>query len=248
MISVRALVPPRLHVFRVYGSAFAIMARHARIVLPFAVVATAIPAALELLIEHELDTSVGALLTSVVDTFCTAVFAGAVEQLVHRWEDGERRIPARGVLSRVPPVILPLFVVAIAQALVVALGFVLLIVPGLLALTYFSLVGPVVVAERLGIRATFRRSAQLVRGNFWRVFAVMLSLEVLAGLIAFIVGRIFSSIGEASEDPIALAIGEAVTLPLEVLAVAVMYWRLRAIERLRVRAGDEALADAPPAN
>jgi uncharacterized membrane protein len=248
VISVRALVATRLHVFGVYGSAFAIIARHARIIVPFVVVAASIPAALELLVEHELDRGLAALLTSVVDNFATAIFAGAVEQLVHRWEDGERRIPLRGVLSRVPPVILPLFVVAIAQGLVVALGFVLLIVPGLLALTYFSLVGPIVVAERLGIRATFRRSAHLVRGNFWRVFAVMFSLELLAGLIAFVVGVIFSSIGESSENPIALAIGEAVTLPLEVMAVAVMYWRLRGIEALRARAPDDALADAPPAN
>jgi hypothetical protein len=241
-------VPPRLHVFRVYGSAFAIIAHNARIVVPFVVVATSIPAALELLVEHELDRGLGALLTSVVDNFTTAVFAGAVEQLVHRWEDGERRIQLRGVLSRVPPVILPLFFVALAQALVIAAGLLLLILPGFVALTYFSLVGPVVVAERPGIRATFRRSAHLVRGNFWRVFAVMFSLELLAALIALAVGAIFSSIGESSESPIALAIGEAVTLPLEVLAVAVMYWRLREMEALRVRAADDALADAPSAD
>jgi hypothetical protein len=224
------------------------MLRNAHIVVPAVIVATGVPAALELLIEHELPRSVGALLTSVIDTFSTAFFAGAAEQLVHRWEEGERHIRVRDTLSRVPPVVVPLFIVAIAQAVVVALGLVLLLVPGFVALTYFSVVGPAVVAENPGIRGAFRRSARLVRGNGRRVFVVMFSLELLAALIAVAISLIFSSIGETSDNPLALAIGESLTLPLEVLVVAVMYWRLRDIEARRLEQGEATVADAPAAN
>jgi hypothetical protein len=241
-------VPTRLHVLRLYRSALAILVRNARIIVPAVIVATGIPAALELLIEHELSREVGALLTSVVDNFTTAFFAGAAEQLVHRWQEGERHVRIRDTLSHVPPVVIPLFIVAFAQALLVAVGLVLLIVPGLIALTFFAVVGPAVVAENPGIRGAFRRSRQLVRGNAWRVFGVMFSLELLAVLITFAVSAIFSSIGETSDHPLALAIGESLTLPLEVVVVAVMYWRLRDIEARRAAEVEEALAEAPAAD
>ena len=241
-------MPTRLHVLRVYRSALAILVRNAHIVVPAIVVATGIPAVLELLIEHELSKSVGALLTTVIDNFSTAFFAGAAEQLVHRWEEGERHVRIRDTLSRVPPVVIPLFIVAFAQALVVGFGFVLLIVPGFIALTFFSVVGPAVVAENPGIRGAFRRSRQLVRGNAWQVFALMFSLELLAVLIAFAVSLVFSSIGETSDNPLALAIGESLTLPLEVLVVAVMYWRLRDIEARRPDETEGALAEARAAD
>jgi hypothetical protein len=241
-------VPTRLHVFRVYRTALAILVRNAPIIVPTVIVATGIPAALELLIEHDLSKSVGALLTTVVDNFTTAFFAGAAEKLVYRWEQGERHVGLRDAFSHVPAIVIPLFIVAFVQALVIALGFVLLIVPGLIALTLFSVVGPALVAENPGIRGAFRRSRQLVRGNAWPVFAVMFSLELLAVLIAFAVSVIFSSIGVTSDNPLALAIGESLTLPLEVLVVAVMYWRLRGIEARRLDQPEEGLAEAQAAD
>ncbi|HEX4623368.1 MAG TPA: hypothetical protein VH231_02855 [Solirubrobacteraceae bacterium] len=236
-------MPTRLHVLRVYRSAVAIIVVNARIVVPAVIVATVIPLVIELFVEHELPRGIAALVTTVVDSFAAMFFAGAAEQLVHRWEDGERRVELKGILSRVPPVILPLFAVAILQALAVGLGMLLLIIPGFIIWTFTAVVGPVVVAEEVGVRRSFRRSARLVRGNAWRVFFIVFSVELLAGILAVLIGLVFTSIGESSENPIALAIGEAFTFPLEVFSVAVMYWRLREIERVRLSAqADEAVA------
>jgi len=236
-------VPTRLHVLRVYRSAVAIIVVNARIVIPAVILATAIPLLIELFVEHELPRGIAALLTTVVDSFSAMFFAGAAEQLVHRWEEGERRVKLKGVLSRVPPVILPLLAVSFLQALAVGVGILLLIIPGFIIWTFTAIVGPVVVAEEVGIRRSFHRSAQLVRGNAWRVFFIVFSIELLAGILAVLIGLVFTGIGESSENPIALAIGEAFTLPLEVFAVAVMYWRLREVEDARLSAqSDEAVA------
>ena len=236
-------MPTRLHVLRVYRSAAAIIVVNARIVIPAVIVATAIPLLIELFVEHELPRGIAALITTVVDSFSAMVFAGAAEQLVHRWEEGERRVKVKGLLSRVPPVILPLLAVASLQALAVGVGIALLIIPGFIIWTFTAVVGPVVVAEEVGIRRSFRRSFRLVRGNARRVFFIVFTIEVLAGVVAVLIGLVFKSIGESSENPIALAIGEALTFPLEVFAVAVIYWRLREIERVRPSAqADEAVA------
>jgi len=223
-------VSDRLSVRHVFGSAFAIYAHNARIVLPVAIVAAFIPAALEIFVVHHVSDGVATILTTVLDNLATVFFAGAAEELVHRWEQGERRIPLRGVLANVPRVIVPLFFVALLQGLFVAAGFILLIVPGFVALTFAAVVGPATVAERPGILGAFRRSFRLVRGNAWRVFLVMLSIEVLAGIIGAIVAVIAGLLGDSPDEPISLAIGETITLPIEVLAVAVMYWRLRDLE------------------
>jgi hypothetical protein len=223
----------RLHGLRLFGTAFEIFAVNWRWVAPVALVATLTPAAVEVFIAHEVPKAVAGVLTSAVDTLSVAVASGAAEQLVHRWEDGDRRPPFKEVVSRVPPSIVPLIVVAIGQAVIVAVGLLLLVVPGFIAWTYFALVGPTVVAERPGVVGAFKRSARLVRGNAWRVFAVVFFLAVLAGLVGFGVENLFESLGASAQNPISLAIGEGITFPLEVLVTAVMYWRLREIEARR---------------
>jgi hypothetical protein len=229
-------VTDRLSVLRVFGSALSIYRHNARIVLPVAVLAAFIPAAVELLIAHALSNVASAVVTSAVDSLASVMLAGAAEELVHRWEGGERRIPLRGVLAKVPPVIFPLFAVAVLQAIAVAAGFVLLIVPGFVLLTFTSVVGPVVVAERPGIFRAFSRSFRLVRGSAWRVLAVMAGIELLAVAVGTAIQALVSLVGPHLEEPISFAIGEAATLPLEALAVPVMYWRLRERQRRRAAA------------
>ena len=59
------------------------------------------------------------------------------------------------------------------------IGFMLLIVPGLILLTIWSVAAPVIVLSAR--RWALRRSRELVRGNGWPVFGVILILLVLVG-------------------------------------------------------------------
>jgi hypothetical protein len=223
-------MPIKLSLKRVAADTLRLYARNWRIVLPVAILAAFIPLAIEVFIAHQLPDGWAAVLSTVVDTLATVFFAGAAEELVHRWVVGERRIPLRGVLARIPPVLLRLALVSVAAALGAVVGLLLFVVPGLILATWWALVGPVVVAERPGFRKTFGRSRQLVRGNAWRVFAIVVGAEVVAALIGVLISAIFQLFGDSPDEPVALAIGEAITLPLEGLAIPVIYWRLREIE------------------
>ena len=64
-------------------------------------------------------------------------------------------------------------------AVVVAIGFVLLFVPGVLAFVFLALAAPIVEIEGRGVRAALRRSVRLVRGRFWTVLAVLLPIELI---------------------------------------------------------------------
>lgn len=76
-----------------------------------------------------------------------------------------------------------LIVVDILYVLILVIGFIALIVPGLLAFVYLSLAGPVVELEKRGVWDGFRRSFRLVRGHFWMVAAVLVPVEVVGDAI-----------------------------------------------------------------
>ena len=64
-------------------------------------------------------------------------------------------------------------------AVVVAIGFVLLFVPGVVAFVFLALAAPIVEIEGHGVRAALGRSVRLVRGRFWTVLAVLLPIELI---------------------------------------------------------------------
>lgn len=77
-----------------------------------------------------------------------------------------------------------LIAVDILLAIGVAIGLVLLIVPGLLLFGWFALAGPIVEIEGRGVRAAFARSRQLVRGSFWTVLLVLIPITLASEVLA----------------------------------------------------------------
>ncbi len=79
----------------------------------------------------------------------------------------------------------PLLVVMLAVAIIVVFGFVLLIVPGLFAMTVFSVALPALLLERpIGIMDAMVRSTELTRGYRWQAFG---GLMVIAALAVFLI-------------------------------------------------------------
>jgi hypothetical protein len=76
-----------------------------------------------------------------------------------------------------------LIVIDLLYVVMLVLGFIALIVPGILVFVYLSLSGPVVELEKRGIRDGFMRSIRLVRGHFWMVAAVLVPVEIVGDAI-----------------------------------------------------------------
>ncbi|WP_282691650.1 oxidoreductase [Streptomyces sp. CC208A] len=62
----------------------------------------------------------------------------------------------------------------------------------------FSLAPTAAVIESAGPLASLRRSSELVRGSWWRVFGCMLVMMLIAGGAAFVVQTVLSLAGQAS--------------------------------------------------
>lgn len=72
-----------------------------------------------------------------------------------------------------------LIAVDIIYVAIVAIGLLLLFVPGMLAFVWLGLAGPIVEIEGRGVRDALRRSVQLVRGRFWIVALVLIPIELV---------------------------------------------------------------------
>ncbi len=76
-----------------------------------------------------------------------------------------------------------LIVVDLVFGVLVAIGFVALVVPGILAFVYLSPAAPVVEIEHRGVRAALARSVRLVRGRFWYVLAALVPIEIASDAV-----------------------------------------------------------------
>ena len=120
-----------------------------------------------------------------------------------------------------------------------ALGFVLLVVPGILVTVYWMLYGPVIVRERTTIRAAFRRSRELVRGNFWPVLVVtLIGVAVSEGAVG-----ITTTLLHGSADWLHVLgdyVVDVLLTPIQGVGVAVVYFTLASAERRRAADGESA--------
>jgi hypothetical protein len=83
-----------------------------------------------------------------------------------------------------------LILVDIAYVALVIVGLLLFLVPGILVFIWFGLAGPVVEIEGRTVRGALRRSAALVRHNFWLVFFVLAPVELAGDAFAELVGNL----------------------------------------------------------
>jgi hypothetical protein len=76
-----------------------------------------------------------------------------------------------------------LIAVDLIFGVLVALGFLAFVVPGILLFVYLGLAAPAVEIEHRGVRGALRRSYDLVRGHFWLVLAVLVPIEIASDAI-----------------------------------------------------------------
>ena len=169
----------------------------------------------------------GLLATVGLSLLGEILFAGFVAAVVISEREGEHHSMADLVRS------LPfgrLIGADLVYVLLVVAGLLLLVVPGLVALTWFALVAPAVKIEGLGIGAALRRSRALVRPRFWAVFALVVPLALVSDLMT---DAVFSGAISAFGDTLpgewaGSAVSELLTAPFLGLTVVVLFFELRA--------------------
>lgn len=151
------------------------------------------------------------------------------------------RQPALGeVLATGAKFFLPLFAVNVLYYLAFLLGTILLIVPGIMIGIAWCVVGPALIAERSGITAVFGRSAELTRGNRWRIFGLavilfvaILILEAVLAAIGLARGFNFARVVTAMSPAVIIGSGivSGLLSAVGTTFLAVLYAELRELKQ-----------------
>jgi TRAP-type C4-dicarboxylate transport system permease large subunit len=229
----------KLDVGGTLSQAFSTYASQAGVLLPLAFCLYLIVGVVSGILAHSLILLPIAFAVSVV---AATLYQGMVVGLVNDVQDGRRDSSVEDLVKATGPVILPLIGAGILAGIAIGIGFVLLIVPGLILLTIWSVIAPVIVVERTGVIEAFGRSRELVRGNGWQVFGVILVVFVIVIIVQTILGAIAVGIDDSALLRILFNIlSSTITAPIVALVAAVLYFRLLALK------GEAPAAPAAPA-
>jgi hypothetical protein len=154
------------------------------------------------------------------------LYQGIVVRLVQDVQDGRRDNSIGDLIRSVEPVFWPLVAASILFGLGVAIGFLLLIIPGLILIVIWSVVAPVIVLERPGVFRAFGRSRDLVRGNGWNVFGVIVIVFLGVVVVSVAAGLIADSLGSVGRALVQWAVNAALA-PVTALSASVLYFALR---------------------
>ena len=167
-----------------------------------------------------------AIFFSVIFWVLSVLYQGMVVKLVQDVQDGRRDNSIADLLGSVSHVFGPLLAVSILFGIGVAIGFVLLIIPGLYLLVVWSVVAPVTVLEHPGVFEAFGRSCHLVRGNGWAVFGVIVTVFLAVAVVSLAVAIGASGLGSAGRALVQWAVNAALA-PVSALSASVLYFALR---------------------
>lgn len=231
-----------LSVGEILDTSFSLYRRHFGALATVALVCTGTPLLLRLFLEASggLFTSLTLFLLYIVGLVVLSLVAtGATVFIVAESYLG-RPISAREALARATPYLGRILVCSLLMSLAVGVGFLLLVVPGVILAVGLVLAVPAVVLEpSTSATGALARSWDLTRGSRWRIFGLGVTLLVLlyvpvvavTGLFAMIAPSGSVRFGPASGASIvALSIAGLVQMfiyPLFYCVLTVTYYDLR---------------------
>jgi hypothetical protein len=138
----------------------------------------------------------------------------------------------RFVLPKIGTLIWASFLVGV----IVMIGFVLLIVPGVIFALWFALTTPAIVAENLKASRGMSRSKALASGNLGKIFGTLFIVAVISWIVQVLFqwgGGLLT--GGISDTPLAAVvltqvfsiIGQIVAMPIGATAMILLYYDLR---------------------
>ncbi len=160
---------------------------------------------------------------------CTPLLTGALTFAVFQAIRG-KNIAVGEALSAGFRRIVPLLGVAICSGLFVFVGFLLLIIPGIIFMCMVYVASPVCVVEQEGVFASMRRSRELTKGYRSTIFGIVVLMFLLTVAIGAGVGFLAFGISSVAFTFIAVSALQLVATAWAATAAVVAYYHLRSIK------------------
>ncbi len=170
--------------------------------------------------------SVGAVIGLLVSVFAAFLLQAALTKAVQDELEGRRDMSIQNTVAAVIPFVGSVALASIVAGIAITIGLFLLIVPGLILLTIWAVIIPVIIIERAGAMDSFGRSMRLVKGRGWHVFGTLVLLYIIQIVVGLVLGVVFSALPYSLRDGLSTVIAGTLIAPYLALVVTLIYYRL----------------------
>jgi len=169
---------------------------------------------------------VGAILGAIVSFAATYVVQASLIKAVQDVRDGRVDLDLSETVQAASPYILPVIGAAILAGIGITIGFILLIVPGLILLTFWCLIIPFIVLGGSGVFASFGNSWRTVRGYAWRVFGTYVLVFLILIAFSIVLGLILGLLPVFLRSFVNNVVTGTLIAPFLALVATLIYYRL----------------------
>ena len=190
---------------------------------------------------------IGLFLGWIINLIAAFLVQAALVKAVQDVRDGRVDLNLGETVSAVVPYVLPVAAASILAGIGISIGFILIIVPGLVLLTFWSLIVPSIVIGGEGVFGSFRKSWRTVRGYAWHVFGTYVLVFLILIVFNIVLGLVLLALPLAARNFISNVISGTLVAPFLALVVTLIYYRLTAVHEARnLGGGDPAWPPAGP--
>jgi hypothetical protein len=190
---------------------------------------------------------IGLFLGWIINLIAAFLVQAALVKAVQDVRDGRVDLNLGETVSAVLPYLLPVAAASILAGIGISIGFILIIVPGLVLLTFWSLIVPSIVIGGEGVFGSFGKSWRTVRGYAWHVFGTYVLVFLILIVFNIVLGLVLLALPLVARNFISNVISGTLVAPFLALVVTLIYYRLTAVHEARnLGGGDPAWPPAGP--
>jgi hypothetical protein len=182
---------------------------------------------------------IGLFLGWIINLIAAFLVQAALVKAVQDVRDGRVDLNLGETVSAVLPYLLPVAAASILAGIGISIGFILIIVPGLVLLTFWSLIVPSIVIGGEGVFGSFGKSWRTVRGYAWHVFGTYVLVFLILIVFNIVLGLVLGALPQAASNFISNVISGTLVAPFLALVVTLIYYRLTAVHEARNLGGGD---------
>ena len=172
--------------------------------------------------------SFGAFIGLILTVFGAFLLQAALVKAVQDVRDGTIDLDLRATLQAALPYVGTVAIASILAAIGIGIGLILIIVPGLILLTFWSLLVPEIVIGGAGAIEAFGRSWRTVRGYAWNVFGTLVVVWIVMILVEIVLSAVLLALPYGWRSFISDLVSGALVAPFLAAVVTLVYYRLTA--------------------
>lgn len=167
-----------------------------------------------------------ALVAAVVSVVGWFWVQGALVEVVQDVRDGRADRSISEVYGVVRPRLPALIAAGLLAAIGIGIGLLLFVVPGLVLVTIWSMIVPVIILEGRAAGESFTRSREVVRGHGWSVFGLIVVTFILVAIAGGVIRLVLSPLPGFLDAWLGSLVAHSVTIPFAAAALTTAYFHL----------------------